>query len=129
MPRAIFTFSEDTYCVALWWIPGFNQDWLAMLSRENGQWKFIYRFRYYRDEKHFNSADEKSVYGWEADANEVSEDVMLEKADQCAKLIEASGYVPPGETPWRRVIRGNGGAALEALKAAPFTKMKQSEVH
>lgn len=125
---AIFEIKPDGYYLVMFFLAGRNQDWMALVSRVGDVWKLTTRFRYYKDDQVWDSADKKSVHNFEVSTSEVSEDEMLAKVDTVVKSMVAVGYMAPGERPWRRVIRGNGDKVLAALKTAPFASMKKVEL-
>jgi hypothetical protein len=90
-------------------LPGGNI--VATLSVDDNEAKLVYRFRWYRDDKAFDSADKKSFYEGRVpvDSAHVLSDVMTEMLDSM-----------PGET-W---VLERGGMPFEAfvneILAAPF---------
>jgi hypothetical protein len=45
---------------------GLDADWMGRMVRDKGQWRFEYRFRYYKDDKAFDSKDVKNWYAFAA---------------------------------------------------------------
>ena len=64
--QAGIELSEHTWVQGIWFVTGPAKDWLATLYRDvdgdNPRWHFVYRFRYYADERVFNGADRKVWY-------------------------------------------------------------------
>lgn len=63
MSDAFVNLESDTYVRALWHVLCQDFNIMAWIYRPKGNpWVIGYRFRHYRDERAFNSADEKSGY-------------------------------------------------------------------
>jgi hypothetical protein len=79
MSRATVDLSADIHIYGIWFVPGGNKDWMASLSKKDGEpWKLHYRFRYYRDDLAFDSDDIKSGYTATAvDDSDESRDRLL----------------------------------------------------
>src|SRR4029077_16949140 len=60
----LFSLAEDAYVVCAWWLHGREQDFMAVLQRptDAADLRIDYRFRYYVDDKVFDSDDIKSAY-------------------------------------------------------------------
>ena len=48
----------------IWFVPGDQKDFMGVLGKENGNWVFAYRFRYYSQESvnPHDDKDEKSLF-------------------------------------------------------------------
>lgn len=54
---------QGRYFLGMWFLRGDGLDFLASVFRDSGQaFRCIYRFRYYKDDKVFDSKDKKSWY-------------------------------------------------------------------
>ena len=129
----IVSIQEDGYYVALWFLSGKNQDWLAMLYRNPGEadLRLSYRFRYYKDDKVFmdESEDEKSGYTCEV-AGKTEDDAIAIVDAVVAKLV-AAGYLGT-RLPWkvrervfRRIVKGGGRELWKVMSGLPFVHMKK----
>jgi len=116
-------FTENTYCLGIWYLQDETRDWLAAVTRE-GEFVARYRFRYYRDDKAWDSDDVKNW--WEARCPGKTEDQIIAMIDDVAAALRRQGFST--SEPWRRIVRGNSEAVLEALKQAPFSHIRQTEV-
>jgi hypothetical protein len=117
----IFETKEDTYVIALWFIPvpKHNMDILttAMQATKGAETKIITRFRYHVDDKVWGSKDKKSVY--HASSND-SEEVTLRKM----RAVQAQMALA-GETEYHEVlVQGNSEKLIEMLKKQPWAHMK-----
>ena len=59
---AIFELKKECWYQGMWKVNFSAGDFLAMMWRENGEWIFKYRFRYYTDDKVWESDDPRSIY-------------------------------------------------------------------
>ena len=53
---------KDDYIIGCWFAGGPKSDWLAHLYARKGEIVGKYRFRYHKDDKAFDSQDEKNWY-------------------------------------------------------------------
>jgi hypothetical protein len=131
----IFDLVEGGYYIAIWYLAGVEQDWLAMLYREPGKEKLTLkvRFRYYRDDKIFydETADEKSAYGFTTDK---PEDQVIADVDEVAKKMIARNYCGT-KLPWkvrdrytRRVTKCGPEEFARLLLSMPFTHWKRADL-
>lgn len=97
----VLTFARGMYYSRIWFLssPAKRMDILAVLRRSlpDGPWKFEYRFRYYRDEKVFDSEDEKSFYAFSGGAS-ASEAEVVEKTREAVGVIALSQGLDVDET-------------------------------
>jgi|SRR5262245_19403455 len=90
----VFGSGKARYVSRVWFCsgPGKGFDVLGVLSRAlpAGLWEFKYRFRYYRDEKVFDSADRKSftTATW---PKEVEESAAVEMVAEVVGVMLTSG--------------------------------------
>lgn len=88
----VLTFARGMYYSRIWFLssPAKRMDILAVLRRElpDGVWKFEYRFRYYEDDKAFDSTDRKSFYSAEF-AEPLSEAEVASRTSEAIELIAA----------------------------------------
>ncbi len=124
MTQAIFTFTDNTYCLGIWFCEREDCDWLAAVTREGDEpLQLTYRIRYYADDKHFNSDDEKSA--WTVNLESLSEEDIIKVVDGMVDALLDQGF----SDLWKRIVRGDSAKALETLKMAPFTKVRALPVH
>jgi hypothetical protein len=55
----------DVWVHGIWFVGWDGCDWMACIRKANGKWRLDYRFRYHKDDKAFDSKDEKSWYSAE----------------------------------------------------------------
>lgn len=120
----MINLTENTYCLGLWYVQGDGCDWLAAVTREpNEPFVMRYRFRYYVDDKGFDSDDVKSW--WEARFPDLDENKIIRSIDKSVTDLQRGGFAI-GE-PWRAIVRGSSEAAMDALKTAPFVHLQVAE--
>jgi hypothetical protein len=111
---------ETTYCLGLWWLEADGVDWLAAVTRESdGPLTLRYRFRYYQDDKAFDSADHKNW--WTATFQNNDEDRIIASVDGLAAELRKKGF----GRPWRKIVRGGAEDILNAFRQAPFAVFKE----
>ncbi len=115
-------FSKDT--IGLWYVQLSDSDWLASIWREDGRPKLSYRFRYYEDDKSFDSEDRKHWYVLEtkdADVHELIETIRV-LADKMAGMAGSEVY---------EIMASdfkNIDDFMEEFGKAPFVSMKKETV-
>ena len=86
--------TSDDYVLGIWSLsnPG-KQDWLAIVRKDSttGQWVLKYRFRYYVDDKLWDSEDRKSGTVVEIDGS-APEDKMVELVEGMQKTLIEGGF-------------------------------------
>ena len=111
--------NDNTYCLGIWWLEATGVDWLAAVTREgDGPLTLRYRFRYHRDDRAFDSADEKSWWTFTCPTDD--EDRIIADLDGLVLNLIRRGF----RQPWRRIVRGDAKATLEVLKTAPFASIR-----
>lgn len=88
---------EGRYFLGLWFVSGSNtRDWLCAAYHDEGsdEWNVRYRFRYYKDDKNDDSADDKSWYHCTMSFKDTSEEKLLSTMDTMANALVATGYGP-----------------------------------
>ena len=93
MSEAVLDFHHDrTYVSAIWYIQGDGKDWLASLTQEPGEpFKFVYRFRIYRDDKAHDSDDirETACGEYQGSGGEAG---ALKSIDHVADVLLETGF-------------------------------------
>jgi hypothetical protein len=116
-------FSENT--VGVWYVHLENSDWLASIWMEDGKATMAYRFRYYKDDKTFDSEDEKNWYGVGSTDPSPDKLVLATRmiADKMAKMA--------GEEVYELMMAdcGSEKAFMEEFAKAPFVDMQQEVLH
>lgn len=116
--------SEDVYVYAIWFQSAPRRDWMGYISREgDGPFKVEYRFRYYADDKVFDSDDEKHFARVELpDAKEESAEGFL----QLMRVLGTVGREQQGFSEMEIVyVRGRGIENFkEKTKDVPWMHMK-----
>jgi pullulanase/glycogen debranching enzyme len=67
-------------------------DFLAVVFHDTERWRLVYRFRYYVDNKVFNSDDRKSWYEWRSDRPTAKED-MVKTLNGIIQLGRETGFL------------------------------------
>lgn len=125
-------FKQEDYVLGVWFAEKKNGDnWLMTIKQKQGTtdcWEGEYRFRYKKDDKIFNSEDEKNVYSLGIDGE--SEDQIVEKLNGLFEVIKTeytahSEYVEIkggmekfmfrlAQCPWSNIKRFSGKEDYEA---------------
>lgn len=115
--------TEDTYVSHGWFLPGGDKDFLMFVYRptKDLDFKLIYRFRYYKDDKHFDSEDESSAYTVSSQGGEA---VLVAAADHIIEVLEAAGFNSEQQEKYRVHIDGGSDAFLEKWCTLPFAHVK-----
>jgi hypothetical protein len=78
---------DGRYVSQMWYCANGEKDWLCALYRDPGErWTMLYRFRYYRDDKVFDSKDIKNWYCWRAPTDRTESEV-IKFTDSLAEFI------------------------------------------
>jgi hypothetical protein len=64
-----------------------DSDYLAALWRDGENYVMVYRFRYYVDDKTFDSKDKKNWYRCEVQADRTTEDKVIEVMRLSARML------------------------------------------
>ena len=122
-PSAWIEVNQDTYVRALWYVdaPTFNV--LAwMYKPKDKPWCCGFRFRYYRDDKAFNSADEKSGHTMRFKSGEpTSEDL-----DRCSEALNTTleKLAMIEDCTWERLdVDATGVATVGILQTRPWAQV------
>lgn len=81
---------EGRYISHVWFINSAerDKDWMCWVWRDPGEpWQVEYRFRYYKDDKPHDSADEKSAFGLQV-PSETSEALVIKNMDAIATMVK-----------------------------------------
>jgi hypothetical protein len=86
-------WTNETYILAMWFVEADGFNWQATIYHDGDKkWKLSYRFRYYEDNKIFNSKDRRNQY--DADIlGEMTEGDLISKVDQMARLLADKHHV------------------------------------
>jgi hypothetical protein len=130
--RAIVKLDHDTYVRAMWHMFGEHFDVMGWMYRPKGKpWDIGYRFRHYKDDRAFDSADEKSVYRIgpkdQSDMSELSEqeqEQIIAAFDHVfSTLCEIQRRTWPLAT-WERIdVKGSGTDAGLQLQLRKWAHM------
>ena len=104
-------------------IPNAEQDWLAAIHKlDDGQYKMIYRHRYYRDDKAHDSEDEKNWYAGTGD---------LETLLKAVRIAKKSSELFFGPTEMVSLTRDGRSFEefMEEFQALPFVHTEKLNVH
>lgn len=80
---------EHVYQDSVWFCGGRRGDWMGRIFKHDGKWCAVYRFRYYRDDKAFDSQDRKSWHALVGDNDsEETLDEIRKAFDRLKPLME-----------------------------------------
>lgn len=87
---ATVELGPDIHIYGIWFVPGPNQDWMGSLTKKDGEpWQMKYRFRYYADDKAFDSQNRKSGYTVTAnDDTDKTRDHIVAGTNKLVEIIE-----------------------------------------
>lgn len=117
--------TENT--VGVWFVtmphyPPRGADWLATIAKvSSGNYKLTYRFRYYTDDKVFDSEDEKRWYAFEAKAEDRA--ALIARTQEIAAMTEDVF----GGDKWE-LMRGDGTLQqfIDEFMKLPFIHKKEA---
>lgn len=115
---------QNDYILGVWFISSEDKDWLCTVVKRDGKWVGEYRFRYYADDKVFDSDDKKSFYTFEAEGD-LPEELIKERIDTIAqKMTELDIWA--GSTLQYVDVRGDGAVWVEKMRNAPFVHIQET---
>lgn len=121
--EAIFTIDEHT--VGIWQIEFPDGNWMAVVNEQApGEFHGVMRFRWYRDDKAFNSSDVKRSY--EMTTSSVSTQEVIEKMRAVVEQIRGVMHArTKRECPTWELLRGarTPDELMEALAGMPGINM------
>lgn len=111
-----------------WYVPFTGGDWLAAIERGSDAYHLIYRFRYYVDDKSFDSDDTKNWY--EGDISLDTDEAVIEHMrDMVDKIVNFLGTTEE-TAPVELLMEGDDLDGFVArLKECEFTNFKAESVH
>lgn len=114
--------NEKDYLLGIWFVGWGTGDWMAAIKRGDGpEFQLQYRFRYYEDQKAFDSDDRKSWYrGTLTDTNE---DIVIKKINLIAATIAQSRQEADVLND-HVLVRGGTEKFLEAMKGKDWMHLK-----
>lgn len=115
----------NAYTSAMWFMGNEYLDWMFMLFKNKGEnfFRANYRFRYHKDDKIFDSDDEKHWYSIVYKEDAIEDDLIL-KTHVVAKQLGVMLELEPEYVP----IKSDAPDALyEALKDKPWAHMRKLE--
>ena len=115
-------FDENT--VGIWYVQLSDvSDWLASIRMDDGKGKLCYRFRYYKDDKVFESEDRKQWYDLETDDTEE----LIKAVRMLAEFMAADA----GDEVYELMMSDCDGFDdfTAEFSKAPFVSMKVESLH
>lgn len=115
-------FDENT--VGIWYVQlSDDSDWLASVWMDDGKGKLCYRFRYYKDDKVFESEDRKNWYDLETGDTE--------KLIETVRMLAAGMATGSGVEVYELMMSDFDSFAdfRAAFGDAPFVSMKWEALH
>lgn len=125
--QAMVDITEHGYYVAMWFLSGPGQDMLGVIHRPEGatELRFDYRFRYYRDQKIWETNDDKRFYAVTFDPD-TTDDAAIEIVRTNVIDILVKERFLGTRLPWavkkhtfHRVIKGGGKAMSKVIEQMP----------
>ncbi len=115
--------TNDT--VGVWALMLPDSDWMAGIWMEDGTVRMAYRFRYYVDDKTFDSEDAKHWYA--IDSDDTSPDKMVEMMREIGNKMAASA----GNDLYELMMADfdDEHAFMEEFQKAPFIDTQKEMVH
>jgi hypothetical protein len=125
----VIELNDRTRVHGFWFCGGPGVDWLAVILKQgDGAWEAIYRFRFHKDDKHFDSDDERSWYkiAPRADGNpalcgDKAPAILVLSMEHVARNIAAK----MGSDLEYVHVDGDGAAAAAALSKTTFAQMRE----
>jgi hypothetical protein len=115
-------FREDQRVWHIWFVAGTGVDWLAIIFKNAGEgWTCMYRFRYYADDKAFDSQDRKS---WTKLVTEDTSDEPPKTLVETISMVSRMTATNFGGEIHSLPVRGSGMRAFEMYKSQPWAHMK-----
>lgn len=118
-------FSEDT--IGVWYVQIPEGDWLASIFKEDGKPCLVYRFRYYVDDKSFDSDDEKNWYKMEPKDGDADLDKLIETTRMVAGLTAARADSEVYELMMKDF--DDSSAFFKEFQKAPFVSIQEEKLH
>ena len=112
--------------IGLWFVQlNKESDWLGSIWATDEGYGLTYRFRYYVDDKTFDSKDTKNWYSAEISKDHTTEDEIVSHMREVVKLL----WVSSGGKRYE-IMMGSGGVdeLMAELEKMPFTSMKTNLV-
>jgi len=121
------SLEKDDYILGVWCLAGAKANWLCIVVKRADEWVIQYRFRYFRDDKAFDSQDKKSFFVARADG-EKSESEIIESVDNIVSTMMDKGF---GKTLERSMIRSKDMddfmLAIRSMKSMNIMEMSKEE--
>jgi hypothetical protein len=79
--------SDKVWVYGMWFVQGNDVDWMACIRKVEGKWRLDYRFRHYRDDKVYDSEDEKRWFSAVAKSEDTPLEPMVKTVHEAAKVL------------------------------------------
>jgi len=113
---------EDSQVLGIWFAGGVASDWLAIAVVGNGTIHAEMRFRYYEDDKTFDSSDKKDWYDFRKDDTPENREAVVSLLDVgLEKAVTEFGYKEGAKFPG-----GTGKEAFDWLQKQSFCEMRKA---
>jgi len=115
--------TENT--VGIWYVQVSKEsDWLMTVNEDDETYNMTYRWRYYEDDKNFDSEDRKSWYSATTLKDKISKEKLIANMREAVELIL---NFPGSEKSWELLMEDHDiKAFMKKFEALPFVHM---EVH
>jgi hypothetical protein len=109
--------NESSYVLGLWFIQWDECNWMCCAYRDGDEadWKIRYRFRYFADDRVFDSDDRRSWYGVTV-SSRVLESEMAQKMEAFALLVSIARNAPIE----RLIVHGSINKLTELARDSPW---------
>lgn len=125
---AIIELQEGRHYYGFWWVAWENCDWLLCAWHEDGSDRVnaVYRFRYYRDDKVWDSEDEKSVYELSIPIHSQDpQETYRVVEDKFSAMAQLLAYASNAHEAEYVRIDGDHNAAARALMQSSWANVKR----
>ena len=118
-----FNITEQGRYAVLWYAENEEHNYMALVHQDEpgGPWKLTYRFRYFKDDKVFDSEDEKHWYE-AVDKENPGPEKLVATNDTLLATPQAKAQYPKGVS--RMEINGGMAEMLKVLMAQPWAHAK-----
>jgi hypothetical protein len=131
MSEPLFDLGDGAYILCAWWLHGRGKDFMAIVTRPStdDDLHLDYRFRYYVDNKVFDSDDVKNAYSGTFPGKTEVEALAI--VDEMVDTLVKENFLGT-RLPWqvkkrraRVMVRGDSKAFYLAIKDLPFVHLAQ----
>lgn len=115
---------EKTLVDTIWFTGSVEADWLGIVMKQpDAPWYALYRFRYHKDDKFWDSDDERSWYKFENHSSETGPEKLVAAIGALAQMcaVRYGGKLHTYD------VKGSGMDAMDVFQNAPWSSVRQVE--